>query len=67
MSGLSKLPHIKCLFLRVQGVMDASTSKWLAALTQVMAIERPQVWCIFGNGADSDIRSDMVNEFDPDK
>ncbi len=66
MLGLSKLPHIKCLFLRVQGVMDAATSKWLAALTQVMAIERPQVWCIFGNGADSDIRSDMVNEFDPD-
>ncbi len=66
MLGLSKLPHIKCLFLRVQGVMDAATSKWLAALTQVMAIERAQVWCIFGNGADSDIRSDMVNEFDPD-
>ncbi len=64
--GLSKLQHIKCLFLRVQGVMDAATSKWLAALTQVMATKRPQVWCMFGNEDDRNIGSDMANEFDPD-
>ncbi len=63
--GLSKLQHLKRLFLRVQGVTPA-TSRWLAALTQVMATERPQVWCIFGNEADSDIRSNTANEFDPD-
>ncbi len=41
--GLSKLPRMKCLFLEVQGVMDCATSKWLAALTKVMATKRPQV------------------------
>jgi len=30
--GLSKLPHLKCLFLRVQRVTPA-TSRWLAALS----------------------------------
>lgn len=64
--GLSKLQHIKYLFLRVQGVMDAATSKWLTALKHVMAIDCPQVWCIFGNEADSDIGSDIANDFDPD-
>ena len=59
--GLSKLPHLKCLFLRVQRVTPA-TSRWLAALTQVMATERPQVWCIFGNETDSSIRSDMASD-----
>ena len=46
--------------------MDAATSKWLAALTQVMATKRPQMWCMFGNEAEGGIESDMANELDPD-
>ena len=34
--GLSKLQHMKCLFLEVQGVMDPATSKWLVPLTHVI-------------------------------
>ena len=31
-----------------------------------MATKYPQVWCVFEDEADSDIESDMANEFDPD-
>ncbi|KAL0052759.1 hypothetical protein WJX82_007241 [Trebouxia sp. C0006] len=63
-----------CLFLDESNVTERLPSalqwlqrchnsvEWLAALTQVMATERPQVWCIFGNETDSSIRSDMASD-----